>query len=473
MLGVLGFVGVATVLPSLSGCAQHEDRVISLLEQWGATSTLPDETVAKIEDVRAVYARYSTPNEAQDPQFEQFIDAFKIIRRSYVKDVSDEALLGYAIAGLDKDPTTWLAQGQTTATPELVVDAALDGMLAQLDPHSSYMTPQEFQELMVDTSGEFGGLGIEVQAGDGFLKIVSPIEDTPAYRAGIQPEDRITHVDGQSIEDWTFIRVVRYLRGKPGTVVTVRIEREGRGPFDLSIERAVVQVKAVKYALYDEYLHLRVVAFSERTLSDVEKAIDQAIDDLGKDPKGVILDVRNNPGGLLQQSVDVSDLFLDHGTVVSIKGRSPNDVRSYGTTGSQRLAGVPVVVLINEGSASASEIVAGALQDLERAVVMGRNSFGKGSVQTIIPLRREGAVRLTTSLYYLPSGRTIQKVGISPDILLKRPAPNLKRSGVRRTSPMCWMCALRRLMPKRIGRVNLGKSRQNSVRRWVRKRIRN
>lgn len=415
----LGLISATVFLPSLSGCTQQDGSVGALLEQFNGTSNLPDDTVAQLKNLRTVYDRYSLDDEAREAQFDQLVDAFKIIRRSYVNPVSDQDLLSFAIAGLEDDPQSWLGAQKTRATGEKVTDVALDEMLAQLDPHSSYMTAQEFQELMVDTSGEFGGLGIEVQAGDGYLKIVSPIEDTPAYHAGIQPEDRITHVDGQSLMDWSFIQTVRKLRGKPGSPVRVTIEREGSAPFDLTIERAIIQVKAVRFALYEDYLHLRVVSFSERTLEDVENAIEAAQSQLGRNPRGVVLDLRNNPGGLLQQSVALSDLFLDEGKVVSIRGRDENDVRTYAASDGQMLAGVPVVVLVNEGSASASEIVAGALQDSERAIVMGRNSFGKGSVQTIIPLRRDGAVRLTTALYYLPSGRTIQKVGIAPDITLK------------------------------------------------------
>jgi len=283
------------------------------------------------------------------------------------------------------------------------------------------MTPAQFKELMVDTSGEFGGLGIEVQKGDGFLKIVSPIEDTPADRAGIKPGDHITHVDGVSIKEWTLSKIVRELRGKPGEPVTVMVEREDTDPFEVTIVRAIIQVRAVKSALYDDYLHLRVVSFSERMETDVKKAFQKARDEVGDNLKGVVLDLRNNPGGLLQQSVALTNVFIDDGNVVSIRGRGEDQIRNYGASNGDLAEGLPVVVLVNGGSASASEIVSGALQDHNRAILMGRRTFGKGSVQTIIPLLREGAVRLTTALYYLPSGRTIQKVGVAPDIRLDIP----------------------------------------------------
>jgi len=419
-------LAVGTVfLPSLSGCAIHSAQV----ERWVSSLTglrgLPEEAMEELARFQVTYNEKSVEGDNRSEQFEQFVDAFKVVRRHYVKQVSDADLITYAIDGLNDEEDDWLNVNDGTprgkAEPGKVIEVALDEMLEKLDPHSGYMTPDEFQELMVDTSGEFGGLGIEVQKGDGFLKIVSPIEDTPADRAGIEAGDHITHVDGASIKEWTMTKAVRALRGKPGSPVTITVEREKVAPFDVTIVRDIIQVRAVRSAMYDDYLHVRVVAFSERMESDVRKAFAQAKRETGRDPKGVVLDLRNNPGGLLQQAVALSDMFLEEGDVLSIRGRKPEDVRNFGASTGEVAPGVPVVVLVNGGSASASEIVSGALQDHNRAILMGRRTFGKGSVQTIMPLMREGAVRLTTSLYYLPSGRTIQKVGVAPDIRLDLP----------------------------------------------------
>ncbi|SCA58003.1 C-terminal processing peptidase S41A [Candidatus Terasakiella magnetica] len=421
-------LAVGTVfLPSLSGCAIDDGPMGRWVSSLTGTHGLPKAAMEDLARFQTVYHEKSVEDGTRKDQFNQFVDAFKVVRRSYVTQVSDQDLITYAIEGLnDSKDKDWLnskddGTPEGLATPSKVVEVALDAMMAKLDPHSGYMTPAEFQELMVDTSGEFGGLGIEVQQGDGFLNVVSPIEDTPADRAGLKPGDHITHIEGVSIKEWTLTKTVRTLRGKPGSPVTVTVDREKRSPFDVTIIRDIIQVRAVKSALYDDYLHVRVVSFSERMEGDVRKAFDMARDKLGDDLKGVILDLRNNPGGLLQQSVALSDMFLDDGNVVSIRGRDEKDVRNYGAGGGDLAEGLPVVVLINGGSASASEIVSGALQDHNRAILMGRRTFGKGSVQTIMPLMREGAVRLTTALYYLPSGRTIQKVGVAPDIRLDVP----------------------------------------------------
>ncbi|WP_135078772.1 S41 family peptidase [Terasakiella sp. SH-1] len=419
-------LGTATVfLPTLSGCAIDDGPVGRWVSSLTGTHGLPKEAMEDLARFQNVYHEKSVDDGTRQDQFNQFVDAFKVVRRSYVKQVSDQDLITYAIEGLNGKDTAWAEAADGTpkgvAQPAKVVEVALDAMMEKLDPHSGYMTPAEFQELMVDTSGEFGGLGIEVQQGDGFLKVVSPIEDTPADRAGLKPGDHITHIEGVSIKEWTLTKTVRTLRGKPGTPVTVTVDREKRAPFDVTIVRDIIQVRAVKHALYEDYLHLRVVSFSERMESDVRKAFDKAYEDTDGNLKGVVLDLRNNPGGLLQQSVALSDLFLDDGDVVSIRGRAADDVRRYGAGSGDIAEGLPVVVLINGGSASASEIVSGALQDHNRAILMGRRTFGKGSVQTIMPLLKEGAVRLTTALYYLPSGRTIQKVGVAPDIRLDVP----------------------------------------------------
>ncbi|MDV7339365.1 S41 family peptidase [Terasakiella sp. A23] len=410
----------------LRGCAIDEGPVGRWMSSLTGTHGLPKEAVEDLARFREVYDQKSIENEdARDDQFKQFVDGFKVVRRHYVKEVSDKDLLTYAIDGLVAGDTKWLEEEDGTpkgkANPAKVVEVALDAMTKKLDPHSSYMTAEEFQELMVDTQGEFGGLGIEVQKTDDFLKVVSPIEGTPADKAGLKPNDHITHVEGVSIKDWTLMKIVRQLRGKPGTPITVTVERENEKPFDVTIVRDIIQVRAVRHALYDDYLHLRISSFSERLESDVRKAFDDARDQIGDGLKGVVLDLRNNPGGLLQQSVALSDIFLNDVDVVSIRGRGEDQVRNYGASDGDLAEGLPVVVLINGGSASASEIVSGALQDHNRAILMGRRTFGKGSVQTIMPLMREGAMRLTTSLYYLPSGRTIQQVGVAPDIRLDLP----------------------------------------------------
>lgn len=427
LLMVILTLAVGTIfLPSLSGCTFDTGPVGRFVSSLTGTHGLPKATVAELEKFQQVYHAKAVEGDAvRDDEFKQFVDAFKVVRRSYVKQVSDQELISFAIEGVNGEDKSWLEEEDGTpkgkASAHKVIEVALDAMMAKLDPHSSYMTNLEYQELMVDTSGEFGGLGIEVQQGDGFLKVVSPIEGTPADAAGLQPNDHITHIEGDSIKDWTLTRTVRRLRGKPGTAVTVTVDREETVPFDVTIVRDIIQVRAVRHALYDGYLHLRISAFSERLESDVIEAFARARTQWGGNVKGVVLDLRNNPGGLLNQAVALSDIFLDESSVVSIRGRTDSDVRTYGSTDGNLAEGVPVVVLINGGSASASEIVAGALQDHNRAILMGRRTFGKGSVQTIMPLLREGAVRLTTALYYLPSGRTIQQVGVAPDIRLDLP----------------------------------------------------
>ena len=427
LLMIILSLAVATVfLPSLSGCALQDGPVGRWVSSLTGTHGLPKAAMDDLLRFQKVYYEKSIEDDDErKAQFNQFLDAFKVVRRSYVTQTSDADLITYAIEGLNVDDTEWLEAEDGTpkgfAEPKKVIEVALDAMMARLDPHSGYMTPAEFQELMVDTSGEFGGLGIEVQKGEDFLKVVSPIEDTPADRAGMKPGDHITHVDGTSIKDWTLTKIVRLLRGKPGSPVTVTLEREDLAPFDVTIIRAIIQVRAVRSALYDDYLHLRVVSFSERMETDVKKAFEKTRDEIGDNLKGVILDLRNNPGGLLQQSVALTNVFIEGGNVVSIRGRGADQVRNYGASEGDLAEGLPVVVLVNGGSASASEIVSGALQDHNRAILMGRRTFGKGSVQTIMPLIREGAVRLTTALYYLPSGRTIQQVGVAPDIRLDIP----------------------------------------------------
>ncbi|WOR15633.1 S41 family peptidase [Hyphomonas sp. FCG-A18] len=298
------------------------------------------------------------------------------------------------------------------------IEAAIDGMLGSLDPHSAYLSPEDFDRMQVSTSGEYGGLGIEVTQEDGFVKVVTPMDDTPASRAGIEPGDLLTAINGQPIVGLNLDDAVRGMRGAPGTDLTVTVLREGTDPFDVVLTREVIQPKSVTWrAEEDDIAYFRISTFNERTTILLEEALEAAREEIGARPKGLILDLRNNGGGLLDQAITVSDLFLSGGEVVSTIGRRDGDVARYNARNGEEFRNVPIIVLINEGSASASEIVAGALQDRDRATVLGMTSFGKGSVQTVIPLGAErGAIRLTTARYYTPAGRSIQATGIEPDL---------------------------------------------------------
>jgi carboxyl-terminal processing protease len=298
-----------------------------------------------------------------------------------------------------------------------LIEAALDGMLTSLDPHSNYLNPEEFKDLRETSAGSYGGLGLEVTSEDGAIKVITPMDDTPAGRAGVQSGDYITAIDGQSVLGQNLTDAVKTMKGAPGTPVTITVVRSGKDPFDLKLTREIINVKSVKSHLEGDYGYLRITNFDEKTGSETRDAIDKLEHDNPK-MKGLVLDLRNNPGGLLDQSVEVADAFLDGGEVVTQRGRDPRDVERYNAKAGDMLHGMPMVVLINPGSASAAEIVAGALQDRRRAVLVGVTSFGKGSVQTVIPLRNgaDGALKLTTARYYTPSGRSIQRTGIDPDL---------------------------------------------------------
>jgi carboxyl-terminal processing protease len=299
------------------------------------------------------------------------------------------------------------------------MEAAIQGMLSSLDPHSSYMNAEDYREMQSQTRGEYGGLGIEVTSEDGVVRVVSPIDGTPAARAGIQAGDYLTAINGESIVGLTLNEAVQRMRGESGTDITVTVAREGTDPFDVSLRRETINVRAVVARVEGGDIGvIRISTFNERTGSMLQDAIRQVKRDTGGRLRGVIVDLRNNPGGLLDQAIEVSDAFLDGGEVVSTRGRQPEDVQRYNARRGDDLAGVPVVVLINGASASAAEIVAGALQDRNRALIVGVDSFGKGSVQTVIPLQggRDGALRLTTARYYTPAGRSIQGAGITPDM---------------------------------------------------------
>ena len=311
----------------------------------------------------------------------------------------------------------------TPVQPDQLVSGALKGMLGKLDPHSDYMTEHEYRELMATTSGQFGGIGIEVSVEEGVPQVVSAIEGTPAAAAGIEPGDRIVKADGQPIVGMDIGEVVRRLRGAPGSRVVLTIARANRSPFDVPITRAIIHVESVKSALKPGRIgYVRISTFDETTPADLRRAISSLRRQAGGSFAGFVLDLRNDAGGLLDAAVDVASDFLDSGTVVTTRGRESDENRIYDAPpNGDLIRGTPVVVLINGSSASASEIVAGALQDNRRATILGTHSFGKGSVQSIIPLEGRGALRLTTALYYTPSGRSIQGQGITPDRILPVP----------------------------------------------------
>lgn len=296
------------------------------------------------------------------------------------------------------------------------MESAIDGMLSSLDPHSSFLSPEDFEAMQVQTSGEYGGLGIEVTSDDGYVKVVAPIDDTPASRAGIEPGDLISTINGKSIVGLQLNDAVKEMRGEVGSDIVITILRAGEDPFDVTLTREIIRPKSVVHRIEDGDIgYLRLSAFNERTTELLEESLDALKDELGT-PAGLILDMRNNPGGLLEQAVSVSSFFLDSGEVVSTRGRDNRSIERYNAERGERFEGVPMIILINGGSASAAEIVAGALQDKRRAKVLGTTSFGKGSVQTVIPLSAQrGALRLTTARYYTPSGRSIQSTGIEPD----------------------------------------------------------
>ena len=329
-------------------------------------------------------------------QLDLFGDIFERIRAQYVEDVDESKL----------------------------IEAAIDGMLTSLDPHSSYLSPEDAAAMRVQTRGEFGGLGIEVTQEEGFVKVVSPIDGTPADEAGIEAGDFITHVDGESVLGLTLDKAVELMRGPVGSEIVITVVREGEDePFDVSIVRDTIKLTAVRARTEGNTVVLRITTFNDQTTPTLEAGLKEQIEEAGgmENINGIVLDLRNNPGGLLTQAISVSDEFLDSGEIVSTRGRNPEDGERFNATPGDMAEGKPMVVLINGGSASASEIVAGALQDHRRAIVVGTKSFGKGSVQTVMPLRGDGAMRLTTARYYTPSGRSIQALGVSPDIVVEQP----------------------------------------------------
>ena len=305
-----------------------------------------------------------------------------------------------------------------------MMEAAINGMLMSLDPHSSYMNAKDFAEMNIKTKGEFGGLGIEVTMENGVIKVVSPYDDTPAKKAGLLANDLIVKIDGKDVQGITLNEAVDKMRGAVGTPITISVVRNKKDPFDVKMVRAIIKIESVKFNKEgDDVGYIRISTFNEQAESGLQKAIADLDKQMDGKEKGFVLDLRNDPGGLLQQAIGVSDVFMEKGEVVSTRGRSPDQVERYTASKGDLTNGKPLVVLINGGSASASEIVAGALQDQKRATLIGTRSFGKGSVQTIIPLGNEGAVRLTTQRYFTPSGRSIQAKGIDPDIVIEEPLP--------------------------------------------------
>lgn len=322
-------------------------------------------------------------------QLDLFLDVFQRVKANYVDKVDDETL----------------------------IKGAISGMLTSLDPHSSYLDSRDFQQLRTQTDGNYGGIGLSVTMEEGVVKVIAPTEDTPAWKAGLKAGDFITHIDGQLIYGSTLDEAVDKMRGRPGTAVKLTIAREGRDePFDVTVNRAVIELKPVKWSVNGDVGVIDIISFSANTGADVRMAIRSIDKALGHKPTGYVLDLRSNPGGLLDEAVSVSDAFLESGVVVSQRGRGTGDTQTYYARAGDDTQGLPIVVLIDAGSASASEIVAGALQDQHRALVMGERSFGKGSVQTLLPLSASTALRLTTARYYTPSGRSVQEGGIMPDI---------------------------------------------------------
>jgi carboxyl-terminal processing protease len=317
------------------------------------------------------------------------------------------------------------AQYVTPPEEKELVENAINGMLTSLDPHSSYLNPDAAKDMRVQTRGEFGGLGIEVTMEEELVKVISPIEDTPAARAGVLAGDLISKIDGKEVRGLTLSEAVDLMRGKVGTPIELTILREGADqPIDVKIVRAIIKVKAVRHRVEENVGYLKINSFTEQTYDDLQAAIETIQAEIPEDElKGYVLDLRLNPGGLLDQAVSVSDAFLDRGEIVSTRGRDPADVTRFDSRPGDIIDGKPLIVLVNGGSASASEIVAGALQDHRRATIVGTRSFGKGSVQTIIPLAENGALRLTTALYYTPAGTSIQGKGITPDIKVEQPLP--------------------------------------------------
>tara|TARA_A100001011_G_scaffold380948_1_gene448862 strand:+ start:81 stop:1421 length:1341 start_codon:yes stop_codon:yes gene_type:complete len=341
---------------------------------------LVDQKLARAENRQETYK-----------QLNLFGDVFQRVREQYVEEVTDKKL----------------------------IENAISGMLQSLDPHSSYLSPKSYKDMQVKTKGKFGGLGIEITMEDSVVKVVSPIDDTPAANAGMKSGDLIIGINGESIRGLSINDAVSQLRGPVGSKVVITVVRGNKDPFEIEIIRDVIKIRSVRHNIIKNIGYVRLTTFSDTTTSGLEKSVDEIKKELGKKFQGLILDLRNNPGGLLNQSISVTDSFLNQGEIVSTQGRKDDDTSRIFAKKGDIIDGKPMIVLINSGSASASEIVAGALKDHSRAIIVGTRSFGKGSVQSIIPLAGNGAMRLTTARYYTPSGISIQAKGIEPDIIVE------------------------------------------------------
>ncbi len=411
---IAGIVG-AFIVAGVTACVTDESAIGRVVMAMNAETTqLPEKTQEELKRFAQVYDTY-VADASDRERLDYFNFAYRRVRAAYVYEIEDHKMIDAAIAGVTKGKRM-----PGSLTPQVVVEGALHSMLAALDPHSGYLNAEEFQDSFANTKGEFGGLGIQITMEGELVKVISPIEDTPAERAGMLAGDLITHVDGVGILGKTLRDAVALMRGKPGEPVVLTVRRPGTEDFDMRIVRAIIEVKSVRHRIEGNVGYLRITRFNEKTKEGINAALTDIRDTLGTNLQGVVVDLRNNPGGLLNQSVVVADAFLDDGKIVSIKGRDGRDERSFYADPGDAIKGVPMIVLVNRGSASASEIVASALQYHGRALVMGSRTFGKGSVQTIMPMPLEGALRLTTALYYSPSNQTLQALGVTPDIMVVR-----------------------------------------------------
>ena len=382
-----------------------------------ATGLAPAVDAAAPPRVRQAFEELVAPRASKAErrrQLDLLATVIDLVRTHYAVEVDTDTLVEASIKGMrEADPA------QSGTEPEKLATAAITAMLSGLDPHSSILDAKTFQDMQVQTRGEFGGLGIEVTMEDGFVKVVSPIDDTPAFRAGLMAGDLITHLDGDAVKGLTLSQAVERMRGRVGSRLRLTVRRAGRAPFDVTIIRAKIVIRPVRWRLEGDVGYLRVTSFTQKTRDAVRAAVNEIRSRSGASLKGIVLDLRNNPGGLLDQTVAVADEFLENGLIVSVRGRkSENDAR-YTANPGDLARGLPMVSLVNAGSASASEILAAALQDHRRATVMGTRSFCKGTVQTIIPIAGHGALRLTTQIYYSPLGRSLQRYGVMPNFLIK------------------------------------------------------
>jgi carboxyl-terminal processing protease len=383
-----------------------------------ACSTLDGEISPETQRYVAAFnkmVKSETSQSERNDQLGLFRSAMRRVEVYYVTPTTEKTLIDEAIKGVEG-----LKAEAGSQAPDRLVEAGLNGMLQSLDPHSLFLTPEQAKDMTSNTKGEFGGLGIEITQEDGLTKVIAPMDGTPAQQAGVLAGDYITHVEGEAIKGWAISQVVRRLRGPPDSQVHITLKRGDNDNLQVTITRAVIAIRPVRWRIEGDIGYIRVTNFNERTDSALKEAVDDIKTKIGKRPAGYVLDLRNNAGGLLDQAVKVSDAFLESGDVVKIKGRRSNQ-ELYTAKSGDLTNGAPIIVLTNAGTASASEIVAGALQDHKRGLVIGTRSFGKGSVQTIMGLEGGSAMKLTTALYYTPNGRSIQATGIEPDIIIEEP----------------------------------------------------